>query len=62
MRAPSDGRLGEAASGESDDRARYGPFTDAKTEELRAAHDVLARFYADLWLTRWTACPAGPSI
>lgn len=25
----------------------YGPFVDAKTEELRAAHDVLAEFYAD---------------
>ena len=28
-------------------KARYGPFVDAKTEELRAAHDVLAEFYAD---------------
>jgi ubiquinone/menaquinone biosynthesis C-methylase UbiE len=27
--------------------ANYGPFMDAKTEELRAAHDVLAEFYAD---------------
>jgi SAM-dependent methyltransferase len=27
--------------------ASYGPFVDAKTEELRAAHDVLAEFYAD---------------
>jgi SAM-dependent methyltransferase len=27
-------------------RASYGPFVDAKTEELRAAHDVLAEFYA----------------
>jgi len=27
-------------------RANYGPFMDAKTEELRAAHDVLAEFYA----------------
>ncbi len=26
--------------------ASYGPFMDAKTEELRAAHDVLAGFYA----------------
>jgi SAM-dependent methyltransferase len=26
--------------------ASYGPFVDAKTEELRAAHDVLAEFYA----------------
>ena len=26
--------------------ASYGPFMDAKTEELRAAHDVLAEFYA----------------
>jgi len=26
---------------------RYGPFMDAKTEELRDAHDVLAEFYAD---------------
>ena len=25
----------------------YGPFVDATTEELRAAHDVLAEFYAD---------------
>ena len=29
------------------DRASYGPFVDAKTEELRAAHDVLAEFYAN---------------
>ena len=28
-------------------KASYGPFVDAKTEELRAAHDVLAEFYAD---------------
>lgn len=28
-------------------KARYCPFVDAKTEELRAAHDVLAEFYAD---------------
>jgi SAM-dependent methyltransferase len=28
-------------------QASYGPFVDAKTEELRAAHDVLAEFYAD---------------
>jgi ubiquinone/menaquinone biosynthesis C-methylase UbiE len=28
-------------------KADYGPFVDAKTEELRAAHDVLAEFYAD---------------
>ena len=27
--------------------ASYGPFVDAKTEELRAAHDVLAEFYAN---------------
>jgi SAM-dependent methyltransferase len=27
-------------------KASYGPFVDAKTEELRAAHDVLAEFYA----------------
>ncbi len=27
--------------------ASYGPLVDAKTEELRAAHDVLAEFYAD---------------
>jgi SAM-dependent methyltransferase len=27
--------------------ASYGPFVDAKTEELRAAHDVLAELYAD---------------
>jgi ubiquinone/menaquinone biosynthesis C-methylase UbiE len=26
--------------------ASYGPFVDAKTEELKAAHDVLAEFYA----------------
>jgi hypothetical protein len=25
-------------------KANYGPFMDAKTEELRAAHDVLADF------------------
>ena len=29
-----------------DTRARYGPSMDPKTEELRAAHDVLAEFYA----------------
>ena len=47
-RAPSGWpRPREAASGESADRARYRPFMDAKTEELRAAHDVLAKFYAD---------------
>ena len=28
-------------------RAGYGPSVDAKTDELRAAHDVLAEFYAD---------------
>jgi SAM-dependent methyltransferase len=28
-------------------RAGYGLFVDAKTNELRAAHDVLAEFYAD---------------
>jgi SAM-dependent methyltransferase len=28
-------------------KASYGPCMDAKTEELRAAHDVLAEFYAD---------------
>ena len=28
-------------------QASYGPLVDAKTEELRAAHDVLAEFYAD---------------
>jgi SAM-dependent methyltransferase len=28
-------------------RAHYDPGVDAKTEELRAAHDVLAEFYAD---------------
>jgi SAM-dependent methyltransferase len=28
-------------------QASYGPFVDAKTQELRAAHDVLAEFYAD---------------
>jgi 2-polyprenyl-3-methyl-5-hydroxy-6-metoxy-1,4-benzoquinol methylase len=28
-------------------QASYGPFVDAKTEELKAAHDVLAEFYAD---------------
>ena len=28
-------------------RVNYGPSMDAKTEELRAAHDVLAEFYAD---------------
>ncbi len=28
-------------------QASYGPFVDAKTDELRAAHDVLAEFYAD---------------
>ena len=28
-------------------KASYGPFVDAKTEELRAAHDVLAECYAD---------------
>jgi SAM-dependent methyltransferase len=27
-------------------KASYGAFVDAKTEELRAAHDVLAEFYA----------------
>ncbi len=27
--------------------ANYGPCMDAKTEELRAAHDALAEFYAD---------------
>ena len=27
-------------------KASYGPFMDAKTEELRAAHDVLAELYA----------------
>jgi ubiquinone/menaquinone biosynthesis C-methylase UbiE len=27
--------------------ANYGPFMDAKTEELRDAHDVLAELYAD---------------
>jgi len=27
--------------------AGYGPLVDAKTEELRAAHDVLAEFYAE---------------
>ena len=27
-------------------KASYGPFVDAKTEELRAAHDVLAELYA----------------
>jgi hypothetical protein len=29
--------------------ASYGPFVDAKTEELRAADDALAELYAD-WL------------
>jgi hypothetical protein len=28
-------------------RAGYGRFVDAKTDELRAAHDVLAELYAD---------------
>jgi ubiquinone/menaquinone biosynthesis C-methylase UbiE len=28
-------------------KADYGSFVDTKTEELRAAHDVLAEFYAD---------------
>jgi hypothetical protein len=28
-------------------KASYGPFVDDKTEELRAAHDVLAEFYAE---------------
>lgn len=28
-------------------KASYGPLVDAKTEELRAAHDVLAEFYAE---------------
>src|ERR1700730_15771308 len=28
-------------------KANYGSFVDTKTEELRAAHDVLAEFYAD---------------
>ena len=28
-------------------KVSYGPCVDAKTEELRAAHDVLAEFYAD---------------
>jgi hypothetical protein len=40
--------LVEAGLGETDfGKANYGPFVDAKTEELRAAHDVLAEFYAD---------------
>jgi SAM-dependent methyltransferase len=36
-------RLGSASVSE----VGYGPSVDAKTEELRAAHDVLAGFYAD---------------
>jgi ubiquinone/menaquinone biosynthesis C-methylase UbiE len=42
--------------------ASYRPFMDAKTEELRAAHDVLAEFYADRLADALNRMPADRAV
>ena len=46
----------------ADGEASYGPFVDAKTEELRAAHDVLAEFYADRLADALDRMPADRAV
>ena len=41
--------------------ANYGSVIDAKTDELRAVHDVLAEFSPTVWLALWTRCPPSGS-
>jgi hypothetical protein len=59
---------GEVAARDGQGPGRYGPAMDAKTDELRAAHDVLAEFYvvrveqpvAASEMDRSTVCSAVP--